>query len=129
MEANYKLKMKNSRSLLAQVDKKFPTLPFTLAHFEDERGAKMGVTECVSHGLLTPYPVLHEQKDANVAHFKCTVLLLPSGTARVTGLDMPEYFKTDKKPEEATSSDQILEMYYAQDSIVDNGGGMDMDGI
>jgi len=100
VEANYKLKMKNSRSLLAQVDKKFPTLPFTLAHFEDERGAKMGVTECVSHGLLTPYPVLHEQKDANVAHFKCTVLLLPSGTARVTGLDMPEYFKTDKKPEE-----------------------------
>mmetsp|Transcript_18873 Transcript_18873/g.30927 ORF Transcript_18873/g.30927 Transcript_18873/m.30927 type:complete len:433 (-) Transcript_18873:284-1582(-) len=100
VEANYKLKMKNSRSLLAQVDKKFPTLPFTLAQFEDERGAKMGVTECIAHGLLTPYPVLHEAKDANVAHFKCTVLLLPSGTARVTGLDMPEYFKTDKKPEE-----------------------------
>ena len=37
VEANYRLKMKNSRSLLQQVDKKFPTLPFTLAHFEDER--------------------------------------------------------------------------------------------
>ena len=44
--------------------------------------------------------MLHEQKDAKVAHFKCTVLLLPSGTAKVTGLDMPEYFKSDKKPEE-----------------------------
>lgn len=102
VEANYRLKMKNSRYLLSEVDKKFPTLPFTLAHFEDERAAKMGVTECVGHGLLTPYPVLHEQKEAKVAHFKCTVLLLPSGTLRVTGLDMPGYFKTDKKPDEET---------------------------
>ena len=44
--------------------------------------------------------MLHEAKDSNVAHFKCTVLLLPSGTARVTGLTMPDYFKTEKKPEE-----------------------------
>jgi len=102
VEANYRLKMKNSRYLLSEVDKKFPTLPFTLAHFDDERAAKMGVTECVSHGLLTPYPVLHEQKDAKVAHFKCTVLLLPSGTSRVTGLELPEYFKTEKKPDEET---------------------------
>jgi len=102
VEAQYRLKMKNSRYLLSEVDKHFPTLPFTLAHFDDERAAKMGVTECVSHGLLTPYPVLHEQKDAKVAHFKCTVLLLPSGTSRVTGLDMPAYFQTEKKPDEQT---------------------------
>jgi len=94
--------MKNSRYLLSEVDKKFPTLPFTLSHFEDERSAKLGVTECVSHGLLTPYPVLHENKGSCVAHFKCTVLLLPSGTSRVTGLSMPSYFKTDKKPDEET---------------------------
>ena len=103
VEAQYRLKMKNSRYLLSEVDKKFPTLPFTLAHFEDERAAKMGVTECVGHGLLTPYPGLHESgKGALVAHFKCTVLLLPSGTSRVTGLEMPGYFKTDKKPDEET---------------------------
>merc|ERR1712127_1013287 len=91
--------------------KKFPTLPFTLAHFScadgtgddsNERAARMGVTECVSHNLLTPYPVLHEQKEAKVAHFKCTVLLLPSGTSRVTGLDLPEYFTTEKQPDEET---------------------------
>ena len=39
-----------------------------------------------------------------------------------------ERVRPDKKSEEATSSDQILEMYYAQDSIV-GGGDMDMDGI
>ena len=102
VEANYKLKMKNSRYVLSVVDKQYPTLPFTLAHFDDERAARMGVTECLSHGLLAPYPVLHEQKDAKVAHFKCTVLLLPSGTSRVTGLEMPDYFKTDKLQDEET---------------------------
>merc|ERR1719253_17217 len=103
VEANYRLKMKNSRYVLREVDKKFPTLPFTLAHFEDERAVRMGVTECVGHGLLTPYPVLEEStKGALVAHFKCTVLLLPSGTTRVTGLDIPGYFSTEKKPDEET---------------------------
>ena len=102
VEANYRLKMKASRFVLSEVDKKFPTLPFTLTHFEDERQAKMGITECVAHGLVTPYPSLHEKGGAKVAHFKCTVLLLPSGTSKVTGLPLPEYFKTDKTPDEET---------------------------
>jgi len=101
VETNYKLKMKSSRYVLSEVDKKFPTLPFTLRHFEDEKQAKMGITECVSHGLVTPYPSLH-QHSGEVAHFKCTVLLLPSGTNRVTGLPLPDYFKTDKEPDEET---------------------------
>lgn len=39
-----------------------------------------------------------------MAHFKCTVLLLPSGTVRVTGLEMPGYFKTSKEPDEETAN-------------------------
>ncbi|KAL3817050.1 hypothetical protein ACHAXA_000100 [Cyclostephanos tholiformis] len=104
VEAKYRLKVKASRALLGEVDRKYPALPFTLAHFEDERAARMGVTECIGHGLLTPYPVLHERVDAKVAHFKCTVLLLPSGTTRVTGLDLPEYFVTDKEADEETKA-------------------------
>merc|ERR1712232_225230 len=103
VETNYKLKMKSSRYVLSEVDKKFPTLPFTLRHFEDEKQAKMGITECVSHGLVTPYPSLH-QHSAEVAHFKCTVLLLPSGTNRVTGLPLPEYFKSEKEPDDTTKA-------------------------
>ena len=103
VEANYRLKMKSSRYVLSEVDKKFPTLPFTLRHFEDERQAKMGITECVSHGLVTPYPSLHEKNGTKIAHFKCTVLLLPSGTSRVTGLELPDYFKTEKEPDEETA--------------------------
>ncbi len=111
VEAQYRLKMKASRYVLSEVDKKFPTLPFTLTHFDDERQAKMGITECVAHGLLTPYPTLHERSGADVAHFKSTVLLLPSGTSRVTGLDLPSYFTTSKTPDEETAKilDEIAE--------------------
>jgi len=103
VEVNYRLKMKASRAVLTEVDKKFPAMPFTLRHFEDERQAKMGITECVAHNLLLPYQSLHERADAKVAHFKCTVLLLPSGTSQVTGLPLPSYFKTDTEPDEETA--------------------------
>ena len=102
VEQQYSLKVQASRAVLAEVDKKFPTLPFTLRHLSDTRKARLGIPECVSHGLLTPYPSLHDHS-GTVAHFKCTVLLLPSGTARVTGLELPPYFKTDKTPDEETA--------------------------
>lgn len=102
VEAQYLLKMKASRSTLAEIDKKFPTLPFTLRHLEDIPKARLGLNECQAHGLLQPYPCLHDHS-GKVAHFKCTVLLLPSGTVKVTGLDLPSYFKTNKEPDEETA--------------------------
>jgi curved DNA binding protein len=101
VEKQYLLKVKASRQVLAEVDKKFPTLPFTMRHLTDVRTARLGINECIAHGLLTPYPSLHEYS-GKVAHFKCTVLLLPSGTTRVTGLKLPEYFTTDKQADEET---------------------------
>jgi curved DNA binding protein len=102
VETTYHLKVKASRALLAEVDKKFPTMPFTLRHLDDIPKARLGLTECVSHGLLAPYPALHDHSGI-VAHFKCTVLLLPSGTTRVTGLELPPYFTTEKSPDEVSA--------------------------
>lgn len=104
VESNYKLKMKASRQLLSEVDKKYPTLPFTLRDFSDERCAKMGVNECLSHGLLLPYPSLQEKVGEHVAHFKCTVLLLPSGTSKVSSLPLPDYYKSDVECDEETAT-------------------------
>jgi curved DNA binding protein len=103
VEQQYSLKVPASRALLSEVDKKFPTLPFTIRHLNDVRKARLGLSECIQHGLLMPYPTLYEHS-GKVAHFKCTVLLLPSGTVRVTGLDMPEYFTSSKEPDEATAA-------------------------
>lgn len=114
VEANYKLKLKAARGVLSEVDSKYPTMPFTVSYFSDEKTARLGLQECSKHGLLTPYPVLHDRKGVKVAHFKCTVLLLPSGTVRASGLPLPEYFKTDKTPSEEIT--QILEAIAAADA-------------
>lgn len=54
-------------------------------------------------------------------------------SGRGIGLRFPRFerVRPDKKPEEATTSDQILDMYYAQDSVVAalDGGADDDDGI
>merc|ERR1712161_124132 len=52
-------------------------------------------------------------------------------TGRGIGLRFPRFerLREDKKPEHATSSDQILEMYFAQESIVEDGTSGNNDGI
>lgn len=90
VDKTYNLRMKGSRAFYSEVAKRFPTLPFTLRSFSDERSAKMGVRECVSHELLLPYPVLYERAGDKIAHVKFTILLLQGGTSKITGLPLPE---------------------------------------
>lgn len=89
VDRNYNLKIKASRVIFSEINKKFPTMPFTIRALEDERQAKLGVRECVQHQLLTPYPVLYERPGDFVAHVKFTILLLPNGNTKITGLDLP----------------------------------------
>ena len=96
-EEKYRLKMKASRFVINEVSKRFPTLPFTLRSLgKDHAQARMGVTECVNHDLLHPYPVLYEKDGEFVAHFKFTVLLLPSGNLKITGGTLPDNVRTEK---------------------------------
>jgi len=61
-------------------------MPFTLRAFDEEKKARMGVLECVNHKLLEPFTVLYEKENEFVAQFKFTVLLMPSGSHKITGL-------------------------------------------
>lgn len=57
----YQLKLKASRTFYADVVKKFGPMPFNLRNFEDEKQAKLGITECVTRKLLNPFQVLYEK--------------------------------------------------------------------
>ncbi|PVD35986.1 hypothetical protein C0Q70_02956 [Pomacea canaliculata] len=97
----YQLKMKASRQFLSETDKKFGLMPFTLRLFEDEKKAKMGVVECVKHDLMQPFTVLYEREGEFVAQFKVTVILMPNGPLKITGLPFePEAYQTEYKIED-----------------------------
>eukprot|EP01066_Platyproteum_vivax_P010177 Platyproteum_vivax@DN4529_c0_g1_i1.p1 len=86
VEMNYSLKTGKARHFLSDVNRRYPTLPFNLRNFDGETECKLGVSECMRHDLLHAFPVLHEKTGEFVAQFKSTVVILPSGQKRITGL-------------------------------------------
>ncbi|KAA0204073.1 hypothetical protein HAZT_HAZT011504 [Hyalella azteca] len=84
----YSLKLKCSREFFRKVSKELGHMPFNLRVFDDEKKARMGVMECVTHKLVTPYPVLWEKPGELVAQFKYTVLITADGPQRITGLPL-----------------------------------------
>mmetsp|Transcript_48781 Transcript_48781/g.156766 ORF Transcript_48781/g.156766 Transcript_48781/m.156766 type:complete len:276 (+) Transcript_48781:223-1050(+) len=88
VENSYILKTQKARQFISEVNKRFPALPFTLRAIEDEQVARVGVSESKRHELLEEYPVLKEKDGEVVAQFKFTVLLLPGGTKKITGLPL-----------------------------------------
>ena len=105
IDQNYSLRMKASRQLFKQIQQECGTLPFTLRGLtSEEKIAKLGIVECMKHGLVHEYPVLVEkdtEKDekAVVVHVKATLLLLSSGTIKITGLESLENVKNWCKSE------------------------------
>lgn len=84
VDQTYQLKMKASRQVLSEINNRFPTFPFTIRSLEDVRG-KLGMVELLKHDMVVPYPVLYEKPGEFTAQFKFTVLIMPSGTLRITG--------------------------------------------
>lgn len=97
----YSLKMKASRAVFKEINTRFPALPFTFRELEgtssrEASSSRLGIVECLSHGLLHPYPVLYEKQGELVAQFKTTVLLMPNGSDRITSAPLQE-IKSDKQ--------------------------------
>merc|ERR1712194_309466 len=93
VETSYMLKTQKARQFLSEVNRRFPALPFTLRAIEDEQVARVGVSEAKRHELLEEYPVLQEKPGEFIAQFKFTVLLLPGGTKKITGLPLGDLEK------------------------------------
>merc|ERR1712129_265938 len=88
VEKSYNMKTQKARQFMYEVNRRFPTLPFSLRSIEDELVARVGISEAKRHELLEEYPVLREKDKEFVAMFQFTVLLLPSGTKQITGLPL-----------------------------------------
>lgn len=100
-DMTYMLKMKTSREFLSQVTKSHGSMPFNLRSFEDEKKARMGVVECAKHNVVQPFHVLYEKEGNFVAQFKFTVLLMPNGPSKITGLPIDtSLYKSEKKIED-----------------------------
>merc|ERR1712203_698208 len=82
--------MGKARQFISEVSRRFPALPFTLRTIEDEQVARVGISEARRHELLEEYPPFREKEGQCVAKFKFTLLLLPGGTKKITGLPLPE---------------------------------------
>merc|ERR1712098_183875 len=100
-EDTYMLKMKTSREFYSKVSKQFGTMPFNLRSMDDEKKARMGAHECVTHKLIEPFQVLFDKEGAHVAQYKFTVLLMPNGPHKITGLPFDEaLYKSEKSLED-----------------------------
>merc|ERR1711887_141695 len=96
-DETYMLKMQTSREFFSKVSKQFAGMPFNLRNCDDEKKARMGVVECVTHKLIEPFQVLYEKEGETVAQFKFTVLLMPNGPHKITGLPFDEaIYKSEK---------------------------------
>ncbi|RDX57260.1 proliferation-associated protein 1 [Lentinus brumalis] len=99
----YQLKMKTSRAVFSEVQKKAGAFPFNIRWLEDEKRARLGLQEAVQHSLVKPYEVVYTGANTFVAAFHFTIALLPAGPALITSPPVwfkPELVKSEKSLED-----------------------------
>jgi len=102
-DVTYQLKMKTSRAIFSDAQKKAGSFPFNLRILEDEKKARMGLQEAVQHSLVKPYEVIYTPANTFVAAFHFTIALLPAGPSLITHPPVwykPELVKTTKELED-----------------------------
>ncbi|KAG8907995.1 Curved DNA-binding protein (42 kDa protein) [Tulasnella sp. 403] len=97
---NYQLKLKTSKALVDDVEKRFGNFPFNIRACEDEKRARVGILEGSRHGVFRPFEVTHSPKDTYVAAFMFTVLVTSEGPQLLSNPPVwyaPEKLKTEKE--------------------------------
>jgi curved DNA binding protein len=99
----YQLKLKNSRAVFSEVQKKAGAFPFNIRCLDDEKRSRMGLQEAVQHSLVKPYEVVYTPANTFVAAYHFTIALLPGGPSLITHPPIwykPELVKTAKELED-----------------------------
>eukprot|EP00667_Euglena_gracilis_P003436 EG_transcript_3448 len=98
-DQQYMLKLKASKEALREIDSRFKAFPFSIRALDPKSG-RLGISECLKHELVLPYPVLYEKPGEDVVHFKSTVFVF--NTLEVAaGFDPLQEFVSEKKCEDA----------------------------
>merc|ERR1711942_504918 len=77
-----------------------------------------GVVECVTHKLIEPFQVLFDKEGAYVAQYKFTVLLMPNGPHKITGLPFDE--EEGKKHAAVKFGASTLNLHYYDWALANN---------
>ena len=103
-ENTYVVKTQKGREFLAEVNKIAPSLCFSLRQIDDPLLARAGSADAKRHRLIEEFPVMKEKDGEVIAQFKFTVLLLPGGTKKVTGVSFSQgaQFASDKSVKDET---------------------------
>ncbi|CAG7855126.1 Curved DNA-binding protein AltName: Full=42 kDa protein [Serendipita indica DSM 11827] len=100
-DVNYQLKMKTSRAVFSEAQKKSGAFPFNIRCLEDEKKARMGLQEAVQHGLVREYPIAYTAQGTYVAGF----------TSRSPYSPPPIWYKPEKvKTEKEVQDEQLKEL-------------------
>ncbi|KAH9959589.1 peptidase M24, structural domain-containing protein [Russula dissimulans] len=103
---SYQLKMKTSRAVFSEVQKKAGPFPFNVRVLEDEKRARMGLQEAVQHSLVKPYEVVYTPPNTFVGAFHFTIALLPGGPSLLT--HPPVWYKSELVRTEKELEDEDL---------------------
>jgi len=105
-DITYQLKLKTSRAVFSEIQKKAGPFPFNIRNLEDEKKARVGIHEAEQHGLLKPYDVQQSAPGTFVAGFHFTLALTPTGPVLVT--EPPVWYNSEKVKSEKGLQDPTL---------------------
>jgi len=88
VDRSYQLKLQASRQVFSEIQRRFPSLPFTLRAL-DEKKRRLGIVELIKHDLMDSYPVLYVKDGETVVQQKFTCLILPNSTMRMNAFAVP----------------------------------------
>lgn len=110
-ETLYQLKMKISRQLHSEIASRFLDYPFNIRWaLDDLCKARLGISECARHDVVQALPVLCEKDDELVAQFRFTVLLMPNGPMRITGIPFDSsLYKSEFRPRDPDVKEVLLQ--------------------
>jgi len=110
----YSLKMKASRTVYSEITNKAGQFPFTLRILEEETKARLGVGECVQHGLLKAYEPLALDKSTDLAaQILVTFALTKTGIVKFS--HAPTWYSTEVvKPDAEVIKNEELKALLAK---------------